>query len=142
MAHNEPPHLDLHCLPFLSSNSPCEIALMKHIFKFCWLKSRHLLFKVLHGVLRNKLETVSAESADDNTKYQYTQPGLNTGTKGLEQMSRSSLILPVTCERYHSCSNLALKGPKLKVKFANSIDLDEVAQDKPPHLDLHCLPSS
>ena len=63
VAHNEPPHLDLHCLPFLSSNSPCEIALMKHIFKFCWLKIRHLLFKVLHGVLRNKLKTVSAESA-------------------------------------------------------------------------------
>ena len=28
------------------------------------------------------------------------------------------------------------------VEFANSIDLDEVAHDEPPHLDLHCLPSS
>ena len=27
-------------------------------------------------------------------------------------------------------------------EFANSIDLDEVAHDEPPHLDLHCLPSS
>ena len=26
--------------------------------------------------------------------------------------------------------------------FANSIDLDEVAHDEPPHIDLHCLPSS
>ena len=26
--------------------------------------------------------------------------------------------------------------------FANSIDLDEVAHNESPHLDLHCLPSS
>ena len=27
-------------------------------------------------------------------------------------------------------------------EFANSVDLDEVAYNEPPHLDLHCLPSS
>ena len=27
-------------------------------------------------------------------------------------------------------------------EFANSVDLDEVAHDEPPHLDLHCFPSS
>ena len=27
-------------------------------------------------------------------------------------------------------------------EFANSIDLDEVAYNEPPHLDLHCLPSN
>ena len=27
-------------------------------------------------------------------------------------------------------------------EFANSIDLDEVAHSEPPHLDLHCMPSS
>ena len=27
-------------------------------------------------------------------------------------------------------------------EFANSLDLDEVAQNEPLHLDLHCLPSS
>ena len=27
-------------------------------------------------------------------------------------------------------------------EFANSIDLDEVAHHEPPHLELHCLPSS
>ena len=27
-------------------------------------------------------------------------------------------------------------------KFANSVDLDEVAHNEPPHLDLHCLASS
>ena len=35
------------------------------------------------------------------------------------------------------------KVPEMKVaKFATSIDLDEVAHNEPPHLDLHCLPSS
>ena len=29
-----------------------------------------------------------------------------------------------------------------KAEFANSVDLDEVAHHEPPHLDLHCLPSS
>ena len=29
-----------------------------------------------------------------------------------------------------------------KAKFANSLDLVEVAQNEPPHLDLQCLPSS
>ena len=27
-------------------------------------------------------------------------------------------------------------------EFVNSIDLDEVAHDEPPHLDLYCVPSS
>ena len=27
-------------------------------------------------------------------------------------------------------------------EFANSVYLNEVAQNEPPHLDLHCLPSS
>ena len=27
-------------------------------------------------------------------------------------------------------------------EFANSVDLDEVAHDEPPHQDLHYLPSS
>ena len=27
-------------------------------------------------------------------------------------------------------------------EFANSVDLDEVVHGEPPHLDLHCLPSS
>ena len=26
-------------------------------------------------------------------------------------------------------------------EFANSVDLDEVAQNEAPHLDIHCLPS-
>ena len=26
-------------------------------------------------------------------------------------------------------------------EFANSVDLDEVAHNEPPHLDLRCLPS-
>ena len=27
-------------------------------------------------------------------------------------------------------------------EFANSVDIDEVAHNEPPHLDLHCLPSN
>ena len=29
-----------------------------------------------------------------------------------------------------------------EAEFANSADLDEVAHNEPPHLDLHCLPIS
>ena len=40
-------------------------------------------------------------------------------------------------------SELTLQLPETKIaEFANSIDLDEVAHNEPPHLDLHCLPSS
>ena len=38
---------------------------------------------------------------------------------------------------------LKLHLPERKIaEFADSIDLDEVAHDEPPHLDLHYLPSS
>ena len=38
---------------------------------------------------------------------------------------------------------LTLSVPEAKIaEFANSVDLDEVAHNEPPHLDLHCLPSS
>ena len=40
-------------------------------------------------------------------------------------------------------SLLTLKVSDSKiVEFANSVDLDGVAHYEPPHLDLHCLPSS
>ena len=33
--------------------------------------------------------------------------------------------------------------PEMKIaEFANSVYLDEVAHNEPPHLDLHCLPSN
>ena len=38
---------------------------------------------------------------------------------------------------------LILKEPETKIaEFSNSVDLNEVAHYEPPHLDLHCLPSS
>ena len=38
---------------------------------------------------------------------------------------------------------LTLSLPEMKIaEFPNSIDLDEMAHNEPPHLDLHCLPSS
>ena len=40
-------------------------------------------------------------------------------------------------------SYLTLKVPETKIaEFANSEDLGEMARYEPPHLDLHCLPSS
>ena len=43
-----------------------------------------------------------------------------------------------------SCWLLVFSGlTQTKIaEFANSVDLDEVAHHEPPHLDLHCLPSS
>ena len=39
--------------------------------------------------------------------------------------------------------NITPEAPETKVaEFANSVDLDEVAQNEPPHLDLHGLLSS
>ena len=39
--------------------------------------------------------------------------------------------------------SLTLSLPETKIAdFANSVDLDEVAHHEPPHLDLHCFPSS
>ena len=39
--------------------------------------------------------------------------------------------------------SITLYLPVTKIaEFANSVDLDEVAHNEPPHLDLHCLPSS
>ena len=36
-----------------------------------------------------------------------------------------------------------LSLPETKIaELADSVDLDEVAHYEPPHLDLHCLPSS
>ena len=38
---------------------------------------------------------------------------------------------------------LILYLPVTKIaEFANSVDLDDVAHNEPPHQDLHCLPSS
>ena len=38
---------------------------------------------------------------------------------------------------------LTLEAPETKItELANNVDLDEVAHDEPPHLDLHCLSSS
>ena len=40
-------------------------------------------------------------------------------------------------------NKLTLYLPVTKIaEFANSVDLDEVAHNEPPHLDLHCLLSS
>ena len=46
----------------------------------------------------------------------------------------------MSIDKFHP---LTLKVPETKIaESANSVDLDEVAHTEPPHLDLHCLPSS
>ena len=41
-----------------------------------------------------------------------------------------------------SAVSLSLKVPVMNTaEFVNSIDVDGVAQNEPPHLDLYCLPS-
>ena len=42
-------------------------------------------------------------------------------------------------------TNIKVNATKSETKiteFANSVDLDEVAHNEPPHLSLHCLSSS
>ena len=44
---------------------------------------------------------------------------------------------------YTPVLKLTLSLPETNIsEFANSVDLDEVAHNEPPHQDLHCLPSS
>ena len=50
-------------------------------------------------------------------------------------------------QQYKNSNNQYFVFGMLTVKtkiaeFAKSVDLDEVAYDEPPQLDLHCLPSS
>ena len=41
----------------------------------------------------------------------------------------------------HCYIPLTLKVPETKIaEFENSVDLDEVAHNEPPHPDLHCSP--
>ena len=42
---------------------------------------------------------------------------------------------------YRSFNSLSTVPETKIAKFAHSIDLDEVAHNEPPHLDLHCLNS-
>ena len=44
---------------------------------------------------------------------------------------------------HNCCLIFQLLVPEIKKdEFANSVDLGELAHNEPPHLDLHCLPSS
>ena len=49
----------------------------------------------------------------------------------------------ISCVADEHCSCITPKAPNRKiVEFVNRVDPDEVAHNEPPHLDLHCLPSS
>ena len=45
------------------------------------------------------------------------------------------------CWLSHSGNAVTRIGIHTQLNLQNSIDLDEVAHNEPPHLDLHCLPS-
>ena len=54
----------------------------------------------------------------------------------LKKQKKNIMNIPFT-------SPFTLKVPETKIaELANSVDLDEVAHNEPPHLDLNCLPSS
>ena len=61
----------------------------------------------------------------------------------LDQLCEIITVLNTAGHAHLSLSVLTLSVPETKTaECANSVDLDEVAHDEPPHLGLHCLPSS
>ena len=62
--------------------------------------------------------------------------------QGDDMLSFSSENLdPVISCRVLQLDFLTLELPETKIaEFVNSVDLDEVAHNEPPLLDLHCLP--
>ena len=60
----------------------------------------------------------------------------------MERSTEPPLNHPWQCGK-NSTYGLTLYVPETKIaEFANSVDLDEVAHNEPPHQELHCLPSS
>ena len=51
-------------------------------------------------------------------------------------------ICPLPTGNFFFQFNTLSARDKKKGKFAHSIDRDEEAHNEPPHVDLHCLPSS
>ena len=51
------------------------------------------------------------------------------------------LLGSYVCKAFQLCINSLSSREKI-AEFANRVDLDEVAHEEPPHLDLHCLSSN
>ena len=58
-------------------------------------------------------------------------------TARLQQLLLGSCV----CKAFQLCINSLSSREKI-AEFANRVDLDEVAHEEPPHLDLHCLSSN
>ena len=69
---------------------------------------------------------------------------ISVGLSKYEQNQlQTVLLIQIFVPRMPFISPLTLSVPETTIaEFENSIDLDEVAHNEPPHLDLHCLPSS
>ena len=64
-------------------------------------------------------------------------------TANTEKKDNLKYTPPMHDPKGMSSSSLTLSLPETQIaEFANRVDLDEVAHNEPPHLDLHCLPSS
>ena len=63
-------------------------------------------------------------------------------TKVIDRLERKINEIFVQCNSNLYPFLLNLLVPETKIaEIANSVDLDDLAHDEPPHLDLHCLPS-
>ena len=61
-------------------------------------------------------------------------------TKCYSLKSTKSVTAGIHVLQINSINSLSTRDEK--AEFANSVDLDEMAHNEPPHQDLHCLPSS
>ena len=67
----------------------------------------------------------------------------NVGVCGYILHKKAQLHYPhVYLYQLHPNNGTCSKLTDKIAEFAHSVDLDEVAHNEPPHLDLHCLPSS
>ena len=86
-------------------------------------------------ILRQQLTTAFLESAEEEKKVSLVS---NSGTLALESDALPTALRgPYSkCTVQESTSNYPTK---LLDITTNSVDPDEVAQDEPPRMDLHCL---
>ena len=67
-------------------------------------------------------------------------PDMNTLSASSTNNLGLHTLFRLVCPSILNPFNINSLTPLTKIaEFANSVDLDEVAHNEPPHLDLHCL---